>query len=44
MGQFVQAGPVIIDLLMEVRLRRHLHEVPARHIERAITADPEIDA
>jgi len=42
MAEFVKAGPVIIDLLVEGRLRRHQDEIAARHIERALTADTEI--
>lgn len=44
MGQFVQAGPVIVDLLEKGRLRRHLHIIMRRDIEGAVAADAEVDA
>jgi len=44
MGQFVQAGPVIVDLIEEGGLRRHLYEIGVRRIEGAVAADAEIDA
>src|SRR3546814_4819613 len=44
MGQFVKAGSVVIDLLEESGLRRHLHEVGARCIERLVAADAEVHA
>jgi len=44
MGQFVQAGPVIVDLLEKGGLRRHLQEIMGRHIESLVAADTEIDA
>src|SRR3546814_187332 len=43
-GQFVKAGPVIIDLFEKDWLRRHLHEVLARDIENPFAADAKIDA
>ena len=44
MGQFVQAGPVIVDLLEEGRLRGHLHIILRRDIIGAVPADAEVDA
>jgi len=44
MGQFVEAGPVIVDLLEKGGLRRHLHEIMGRDIKSLIAADAEIDA
>ena len=43
MSQFVQAGPIIVDLLEKGRLRRHLHHIERRHIISLVTADSEID-
>jgi len=43
MGQFVQAGPVIIDLLEEGRLRWHLNIIERGHVEGAVAADMKID-
>lgn len=44
MGQLVQRGAIVINLLEESGLRRHLHIVVGRHIEGAIAADAEIHA
>jgi hypothetical protein len=44
MTKFVQGRSIEIDLLIEGRLRRHLHKVFARTIEGARSADAEIRA
>ncbi len=44
MGQFVKAGPIIVDRLKEGGLRRHLHPVERGHIKGAVAADVEIDS
>jgi len=44
MGQFVKAGAIIVDLLEEGGLRRHLHEIGAGRVEGACAADAKIDA
>ena len=43
MGQFVQTGPVIIDLVEESGLRWHLHEIGIGRVECLGPADAEID-
>lgn len=44
MAKLVKAGPVIVDLVEESRLRRHLYGVAAGHVEGALAADAKISA
>ena len=44
MGQFVQRGAIIVDLLEERGLRRNLHIIMRGYIEGTVAADAEIDA
>jgi hypothetical protein len=43
-GQLVERGAIIVHLLKEGGLRRHLHEIFAWNVIGTITADAEIDA
>ena len=44
MTKFVKCRPKPINWLVKGSLRGHLHEVPARGIERLATPDPEVRA
>lgn len=44
MGQFVEGGAIVIDLVAEGGLRRNLHKIAAGGIERLCPADPKIRA